>query len=119
MQGGPDSEAEGEEAGQAGGILGLSVRNLTRDQADDISSELHLGGSQGVLVSDVRPGGFAADLGVLRGDVILQLNHQPVRAVEEFSRLQGQLKSGSDVLFLIARRTQRTFTTLYLADHLP
>jgi serine protease Do len=119
MQGGPDSEAEGEEAGQAGGILGLSVRNLTRDQADDLSSELHLGGSQGVLVSDVRPGGFAADLGVLRGDVILQLNHQPVRSVEEFSRLQGQLKSGSDVLFLIARRTQRTFTTLYLADRLP
>jgi serine protease Do len=119
LEGGPDAEAEGQEAGQQGGILGLSVRNLTREQADDLSSELHLGGSQGVLVSDVRPSGFAADLGVQRGDVILQLNHQPVRSVEEFSRLQSQLKSGSDVLFLIARRTQRTFTTLYLADRLP
>jgi len=119
LQGGPDSEAEGEEAGQEGGILGVSVRSLTREQADDLSSELHLGASEGVLVSDVRSGGFAADLGVQRGDVILQLNHQPVRSVEEFSRLQSQLKSGSDVLFLIARRTQRTFATLYLADRLP
>jgi serine protease Do len=119
LQGGPESEAEGQEAGQAGGILGLSVRNLTRQQADDLSGELHLGSSAGVLVTDVQSGGFAADLGVLRGDVILQLNHQPVRSVEEFARLQSQLKSGSDVLFLLARRTQRTFTTLYLADRLP
>jgi len=119
MQGGPDSDVEGEESGQQGGIIGVSVRNLTREQADDLSSELHLSGSEGVLVTDVQSGGFAADLGVLRGDVILRLNHQPVRSVEEFSRFQSQLKSGSDVLFLIARRTQRTFTTLYLADRLP
>jgi S1-C subfamily serine protease len=58
-------------------------------------------------------------MGMLRGDVILAVNRQPVKSVDEFNRLQGQLKSGDDVLFLIARRTQRTFTTLYLADRLP
>jgi len=34
--------------------------------------------------------------------------------------LQAQLKSGSDVLLLVARRSgPRTFTTLFLADRLP
>jgi serine protease Do len=119
LQGEPDTESEGEESSRGGGILGVSVRDLTREQADEVASELHLSSSQGVLVTGVRSGGFAADLGVQRGDVILGLNHQPVRSVEDFRRLQSQLKSGSDVLFLIARRTQRTFTTLYLADRIP
>jgi hypothetical protein len=39
--------------------------------------------------------------------------------VDDFTRLQSQLKSGQDVLLLIARRDQRTFSTLYLADRLP
>jgi serine protease Do len=120
LTGDEEREGESEEGGEeAGGILGLSVRSLTRDQADELAGQLHLPSPQGVLVSDVKSSGFSADLGVQRGDVILSLNHQPVRSTEEFSRLQSQLKSGQDVLLLIARRTQRTFTTIYLADRLP
>ena len=120
LQGGPEDEGEAGESGEeAGGTLGVSVRNLTREQADDLAGELHLSDRQGVLVTGVQPAGFAAELGMQRGDVILSLNQQPLHSVEEFSRLQSQLKSGNDVLFLIARRTQRTFTTIYLADRLP
>jgi S1-C subfamily serine protease len=92
---------------------------LTRDQAGELADQLHLSSPQGVLVSDVQASGFAADLGIQRGDVILSLNQQPVHSAEEFNRLQGQLKSGQDVVFLIAHRTGRTFTTIYLADRLP
>jgi len=114
------SEGEDEESGeQAGGIVGISVRNLTREQADELAGQLHLGSPQGVLVSEVKAGGFAQDVGLQRGDVILAVNHQAIHSTEEFSRLQSQLKSGSDVLFFVARRTQRAFTTLYLADRLP
>jgi serine protease Do len=120
LSGGEEGEAGPEEGGEeSGGILGLSVRSLTSDQTGELADQLHLSGPQGVLVSDVKSSGFAADLGVQRGDVILGLNHQPVRSAEDFSRLQSQLKSGQDVLLLIARRTQRTFTTIYLADRLP
>jgi hypothetical protein len=49
----------------------------------------------------------------------LSINHQPVRSLEDLNRWQTRLKSGDDVLFLIARRAQRTFTTIYLADRLP
>ncbi len=117
---GPDNEG-GEESGeQGGGILGVSVRSLTREQAQELAEQLHLESKQGVLVTDVKRGSFASDLGVQRGDVILSVNHRPMPSLEEFNKLQSQLKSGSDVLLLIARRTtQRGFTTLFLADRLP
>jgi serine protease Do len=112
-------EEEQQTGTPSGGVLGLSVRNLTPDQAKEIVAQLRLESPQGVLVVDSVPEGFAAEMGMQRGDVILAVNRQPVKSVDEFNRLQGQLKSGDDVLFLIARRTQRTFTTLYLADRLP
>lgn len=120
MSGRPEDEGEGQGSGEeARGILGLSVRNLTHEQARELSDQLHLEGREGVLVTDVKPGSFAADLGVLRGDVVLSINHRTVASVEDFDRVQSQLKSGSDVLLLVARRTQRAFTTLFLADRLP
>ncbi len=120
IRGQDEEEGGSEESGQEpGGIFGISVRNLTSEQAGEIADQLHLTSPRGVLVSDVKSGGFASELGIQHGDVILGINHQPVRNVDDVARWQSQLKSGDDVLFLIARKTQRTFTTIYLADRLP
>ncbi len=113
-----ESQTEGESQ-HTGGVLGLAVKALPTDQARDVTSQLHLGGPQGVLVNEVKPGGFAEDVGLQRFDVILSINQKPVVSVDDFNRLQSQLKSGEDVLFLIARRNGRNFTTLFLADRLP
>jgi serine protease Do len=118
----PSEAAEGEAQvpESAGGILGLTVRNLTVEQKKELTGQLHLEGPQGVLVSTVKPDGFAADLGISRGDVILSINHRPLASLEDFNQLQAQLKSGTDVLVLLARRSvAQKFTTLYLADRLP
>lgn len=119
LRGGPEGENPEQPGEEGGGILGLSARNLSREQAQEVSAQLHLDKPQGVLVTDAKPGSFAGDMGVQPGDVILSVNHQAVASVEDFNRVQGQLKSGSDVLLQIARRSQRTFTNLYLADRLP
>jgi serine protease Do len=119
MRGVPGRDQGDDESGEGGGVVGVSVRSLTRQQADELADELHLTDPQGVLVTGVKPRGFAADLGLQRGDVVLSVNHEPVRSADEFYSIEGRLKSGSDVLFLIARRAQRTFATLYLADRLP
>jgi serine protease Do len=110
----PDSGAEG------GGVLGMAVKNLTPEQAQEISSQLHLEAKQGVLVADVQVSGFASDLGVEHGDVILSINRKTVASVDDYNKLQGQLKSGGDVVLLVARRNgPHSFTTLFLADRLP
>ncbi len=119
IAGGPDAGRAAPDDDETGGVLGLSVRNLTREQAEELASQLHLNAAQGVLVTEAAPGGFAADLGVFHGDVILSINHQAIKSADDFNKAQAQLKSGSDVLLLVARRAQRSFTTLYLADRLP
>ena len=102
------------------GTLGLSVKSLTRDQAQELVDRLHLDTKEGILVATVQADGFASDLGVQRGDYILSINHHAVASVEDFNRLQASLKSGSDVLLLIARSSgARELTTLFLADRLP
>lgn len=119
-RGGTEEEG-GEGSGEeGGGILGVTAKNLTRDQAQDLADQLHLEGRQGVLVTDVQAGSFASDLGVQHGDIVLSINKRPVTSLEDFNRLLSQLKSGNDVVLLIARRSgPRTFTTLFLADRLP
>lgn len=116
---GSESGPDDEESAESAGLLGIIPRGLTREQSQELASQLNLTAPQGVLVADVEPRSFAADLGIGRGDVILAINHQSVASVEDFNRIQSQLKSGDDVLFLLARRQGRTFTTLYLAERLP
>jgi serine protease Do len=113
----PGGTQPGEES--QGGALGVSVRGLTHDQAEKLGDKLHLGSPQGVRVTDVKPDSFAEELGIEPGDIVLSINHQTVASVEEFNRLQGQLKSGMDVLMLVARQNEGTYTTLFLADRLP
>ena len=103
---------------EAGGVLGVSVQNLPSDQASQLMKALHLPKSQGVLVTQVIPEGFAAELSVQPGDVILSINHRPVSSLEDFARVQNTLRSGQDVLLLIARQAGHTFTTMFLADTL-
>jgi serine protease Do len=105
---------------QSSGVLGLSVKSLTHEQTQDLADKLHLDRQEGVLVANVEPSGFASDLGVHHGDIILSINHHPATSAEEFSRLQSSLKSGNDVLLLIARGSApHAYTTLFLADRLP
>ena len=117
---GQDGENGPEAAPEGGGVLGMAVKNLTAEQAQEVFAQLHLESKQGVLVADVDASGFASDLGVERGDVILSINRHNVTSVAEFNKIQAQLKSGTDVVLLVARRNgPHSFTTLFLADRLP
>ena len=113
---------EGEQTPEEGrsGSLGISLKSLTHEQAQELANKLHLDSPQGVLVVNVQPGGFASDLGVQHGDIILSINHHAVASTEDFNRMQSSLKSGEDVLLLIARSSgPHSYTTLILADRMP
>ena len=104
---------------QTGSVLGVSVRSLSPEQAGQVARSLHLPKPQGVLVTQVVPEGFASELSLQAGDVILSINHQPVSSLADFARVQSTLRSGQDVLLLIARQAKQTYNTLFLADTLP
>lgn len=111
-----EDEEGGEEAQPKQSKLGVTVRALTPEMAD----RLDIPSGKGVIVQDVKPGSFADDTGLSRGDIILQINKQPVNSEEDFTRIEGQLKSGQDVVFLVRPRgAGRDGGTIFMAGTLP
>lgn len=113
--GGEEEEGD-EEAAPKQSKLGVTIRPLTPEMAD----KLNVPSGKGVIVQDVKPGSFADDIGLTRGDVILEVNKQPVNSEDDFDKLQSSLKSGQDVVFLVRQRGGGANAgTIFLAGTLP
>lgn len=111
-----DQEEGEEDAAPKESRLGITVHGITPDMAD----RLDIPAAKGVIVQDVKPGSFAEDAGLSRGDVILEINKQPVNNEDDFGRIQSSLKSGQDVVFLVRQRgAGRQDGTIFLAGTLP
>jgi len=56
-----------------------------------------------------------------RGNIILEINKQPVNSEEDFRKIQAGLKSGQDVVFLVrdSRGGAANSGTIFLAGTLP
>jgi len=94
-----------------GTLLGLSVREV------DERTSARFGlpqGSRGVVVSGVEPMSPAFDADIERGHLLLEVNRQPVRNVEDFRRLTAPARPG-DILtmyFYKPELNQRALETL-------
>jgi serine protease Do len=112
---GEEDENQGEEEPKPS-KFGITVRGITSDLAD----RLNIPAGKGVVVQDVKQGSFAEDLGLNRGDVILEVNKQPVNNPDDFSKIESSMKSGKDVVFLVRPRGARAQDgTIFLAGTLP
>jgi serine protease Do len=111
-----EEEESGSDAGPKESKLGLNVRSITQEMAD----RLEVPAGKGVIAQDIKPGSFAEDVGLTRGDIILEINKQPVDSEEAFNRVASTLKSGQDVVFLVRQRgAGRQGGTIFLAGTLP
>ena len=87
--------------------LGLSVQPVT----PPVASELRLKVKEGVLVRDVVEGSRADEAGIRPGDVIVEVDRQPVRSVEELQAHVNRHSKGESVLMLV----NRDGNTVYVA----
>ena len=87
-------------------FAGVAVQDLDRDTAKELGIK---GQAQGVVVTAVEPDSGAEKAGVMRGDVIREINRQPVKSVKEFEKVSSGLKKGEHVLILIDRRGNALF----------
>ncbi len=95
--------------------MGVTVRKLTPEMADRLDIA-----AKGVIVEDVKPGSFAEDIALNRGDVILEINKQPVNSEEDFAHIESSLKSGQDVVLLVMQRgSSKQDGTIFKAGTLP
>jgi serine protease Do len=95
--------------------LGITVRDIS----PEVAGRLGITG-KGVQVTDVKPDSFGDTVQVQRGDIILEINRQPVTDSATFEKLQSQLKSGQDVVLLVRPRgSTKDQGPVFLAGVLP
>lgn len=108
-------QEQGDEGQPQESKFGLNVKGITQDMANRYS----LPNTKGVIVQDVKPDGFGDTAGLSRGDVILEINKQPVNGEEDFHRIESEMKSGQDVVFLVRPRGTRDNSTVFMGGTLP
>ena len=94
------------------GYLGVHIQDLT----PELARAFGLKDSGGVLIGDVSSGTPAAQAGLKKGDVILQVNGQPVNASNQLRVQISQFAPGSPVKLEIWRNSGKQDVSLKLAE---
>lgn len=118
------SSADESETGQATNAkLGVSLQDMSVEEARRYGLPED---SVGPVVVGVKPGSFADDIGILRGDVVIELflaDRDPVRthSVRDFKEAQEGLGAGDDVVVLVLRKSPQGggFSSLHLGGQIP
>ena len=91
-----------------GGKLGVSVEPVTPDVAQELQLKA---GTTGVVVTSVDPAGPAVEAGIQRGDVIQEVNRQPVKSADDL-RAAIDRNGNKPVLLLLNRRGETVFVAV-------
>ena len=89
--------------------LGITVADLSNEQRRGLGAE-----DQGALVKSLDEGP-AANAGLYPDDIILQMNHQPVKSANQFVEMAKELPKGKVAPLLVKRENE----SLYLVVRLP
>ncbi|HQT27384.1 MAG TPA: PDZ domain-containing protein, partial [Burkholderiales bacterium] len=85
--------------------LGLYLSELTPEQKNQVQSD------HGLVVTGVDDGP-AAQVGIMRGDVILSLNDENIGTVHQFEKLLSKIPKGKDIALLVWRGGNSIFITM-------
>jgi serine protease Do len=101
----PDRRGDDDAEGQAS--LGVTVAPLTPELATELGLSRQ---ARGLVVQDVEADSRAADAGIQPGDVIEEVNRQPVQSVAD---LRDAIQRAADrpLLLLINRNGNEVFVT--------
>jgi serine protease Do len=86
-------------ASEMGGLRGMEVQEVT----PDLARRFRLKEQKGVVVIDVESGSPADEAGIIPGDLILEINKQPIKNSADYSKVISGLKGDALV------RTQRGY----------
>jgi serine protease Do len=86
--------------------LGMTLSELTPDQRKE------LGASAGLLVEEAQ--GAAAKAGIRRGDVLMAINNQDVKSLDQLTQMLGQFEKARSIALLIRRGDGALYVPLRL-----
>src|SRR5262249_36261643 len=94
------------EQNEKSGKLGFSASTLTEEQATGLRIK------SGVVIDRVVPESEASDVGLRRGDVIHQINRQPIRSIPDLNAALQSIKAGDNVVMQVERNGVLSIITL-------
>ncbi len=96
--------------GNNSGKLGLAVQDL----GSDVRQQLNVPNSvHGAVIQNVRPGSPAEDAGLSQGDIVLEVNRQPVADANSFLNAVHAAPAGKDILLLIWSRGGTSYRVVH------
>lgn len=101
------AQAKSGEGSSEGALEGVTLENLDSQTAKQLGLPAS---TTGVVVSDIDPSSALAAAGLRRGDVIQEVNHQPVKNVSQLE--EAVRKAGKNPLLLVNRQG----ATLFIAE---
>jgi serine protease Do len=103
------SEGNGDVTAPTGVLSDLEVRELT----DDLAGRYGLKSTErGVVITRVKPGSTAEEMGVREGDIVVEVNRKPVTALKAYERIVSGLSKDQAVLLLLKRQGRTMYLTL-------
>lgn len=104
----PDNQKSGEAEARRDVERGLGIE--VSDITQTIRKRLGVTRSEGVVVVSVAPGSVASEKGIRVGDLVLEINGNPVRGLSDYKRILAESGERKTLLFLIERKGR----TLYM-----
>jgi len=92
--------------------LGMTVQELTPKLAESLGIEE----SQGLIITDISSNSAAAEAGILRGDIILEINREPVESIAQYRKALKAAQENKSILLLIKRDDHTRFVVLDLKE---
>ncbi|MEK7678992.1 MAG: PDZ domain-containing protein, partial [Deltaproteobacteria bacterium] len=92
--------------------LGLTVHPLTPDMARRFCTA----DTEGLIVSAIWPDSPASNSGVLRGDIIKEIDRRPVTSVKDFLKALSAVEKKDSILFLIIRGNNTIYVVVRLKE---
>jgi serine protease Do len=113
-----DDAEKNNESGPARNKLGMSVQELTPQarQMYSISDDVH----NGVVVANVKEVSPAGEVGLSEGDVITEVQGQPIKSIDDFRAAIDRAKSGSTIrMYVVTPGRGRAGASGYRFIHVP
>jgi serine protease Do len=73
---------------------------------------LSLKGEKGVVISGIKKDSPASDAGLQRGDLIQEIEHEPVENLSDYKRIMKESSSKKHILIVIKHRGHSRYVVL-------
>lgn len=101
-----------EEEDQEISDLGMTVEEITPEMAQ----QYNLSEDSGIIVVRVEAGSPAGEAGIRGGDIILEIDQEPMKDLRDYRRMIRGYEKGDTILFLIKRAQSTIYLTLKIDE---